>query len=248
MPPPNYHARMRPVIGITTRPKQVQTSGGDLYADTLQHTYRDAVLASGGLPLLLAPVPAELVDAVLDRIDGLVLTGGGDIHPRFYGSEIIDEMYDIHESRDIFEMEVTRRAAARALPTLAICRGLQVVNVAFGGSLVEDIPAEFGTHHATLGEGAYERHQPVGLDASCNLAALFGDTQLKVNSIHHQAVRDVAPGFRTVAWADDGVVEAIEHEGGWPLLAVQWHPEYLHAGGDSDAHILFDELVRLAIG
>ena len=239
---------MQPVIGITTRPKQVQTSGGDLYADTLQHTYRDAVAASGGIPLLLAPVADGTIDTLLDRLDGLVLTGGGDIHPRFYGSQINDEMYDIHESRDVFEMALARRAAARNMPTLAICRGMQVVNVAFGGSLIEDIPAEIGTRHATLGEGAYERHQAVGLDETCNLAALFGDTQLKVNSIHHQSVRDVARGFRIVAWADDGVVEAIEAEGDWPLLAVQWHPEYLHAGGDGDARILFDELVRLATG
>lgn len=237
---------MQPIIGITTRPKQVQTSGGDLYADTLQHTYRDAVAASGGIPLLLAPVPETVIDPVLDRLDGLVLTGGGDIHPRFYGSEIIDEMYDIHESRDIFEMALAHRAAERNMPTLAICRGMQIVNVAFGGSLIEDIPSEIGTEHAILGEGAYERHQAVGLDESCNLASLFGDTQLKVNSIHHQAVRQVAPGFRTVGWGDDGVVEAIEHEGDWPLLAIQWHPEYLHAGGDGDARILFDELIRLA--
>jgi putative glutamine amidotransferase len=236
---------MRPVIGITTRPKQVQTSGGELGADTLQHTYRDAVAASGAIPVLLAPVGIDDVDRLLDRVDGLVLTGGGDIHPRFYGSAVNEAMYDIHESRDVFEIELARRAAARGLPTLAICRGMQVVNVAFGGSLVEDIPDEYGTQHAVLGEGAFERHQPVRLAAGCELAGLFGTTELKVNSIHHQSVRRIAPGFVEVAWGDDGVVEAIEPVGnGWPLLAVQWHPEYLHAGGHVEASVLFDELVR----
>ncbi len=236
---------MRPIIGITTRPKQVQTSGGELGADTLQHTYRDAVAASGAVPILLAPVNGDDIDRLLDRLDGLVLTGGGDIHPRFYNSAVNDAMYDIHESRDLFELELARRASARAMPTLAICRGMQVVNVAFGGSLVEDIPGEYGTEHAVLGDGAFQRHQPVRLAAGCELATLFGTTELKVNSIHHQAVRRIAPGFIEVGWGEDGVVEAIEPVGdAWPLLAVQWHPEYLHAGGDVEASVLFDELVR----
>ena len=236
---------MRPVIGITTRPKQVLTSGGELGADTLQHTYRDAVAASGAIPVLLAPVDADDIDRLLDRIDGLVLTGGGDIHPRFYDSVVHGTMYDIHESRDVFEMELARRAAARGMPTLAICRGMQVVNVAFGGSLVEDIPSEYGTEHAVLGEGAFAPHQAVRLAAGCELARLFGTTELKVNSIHHQSVRRIAPGFVEVAWGDDGVVEAMEPaSNGWSLLAVQWHPEYLHAGGHAEAGVLFDELVR----
>lgn len=240
---------MRPVIGLTTRPKQIQTSGGELGADTLQHTYRDAVIASGAVPVLLAPVASDDVDLLLDRIDGLILTGGGDIDPRLYDSTVHPAMYDIHDSRDLFEMELARRAAARGMPTLAICRGMQVVNVAFGGSLVEDIPSEYGTNHAALGEAAFERHQPVRLAEGCELAGLFGTTELKVNSIHHQAVRRIAAGFTEVAWGEDGVVEAIEPAGdAWPLLAVQWHPEYLHAGGDVSASVLFDELVRRSGG
>lgn len=237
---------MRPVIGITSRPRIIATSGGELPADTGQHTYRDAVAASGAIPVLLVPVAEDEIDALLDRLDAIVLSGGGDIHPRFYGSRVDDSMYDIHESRDSFEMALAKAAAVRGLPTLAICRGMQIVNVAFGGSLVEDIPGEFGTQHASLGEGVYERHQPIRVDPACTLARLFGDVELKVNSIHHQSIRRIADGFRAVAWAEDDVVEAIEADGEWPLLAVQWHPEYLHAGGDAEASILFDELVRLA--
>ena len=127
---------MQPIIGIITRPRKVQSSGGEIGADTLQYTYRDAVVASGGVPILLAPLSEDATDTVLDRLDGLVLTGGGDIHPQFYGSELSDGIYDVHRSRDIFKIMLARKAAGRGLPTLAICRGMQVVNVAFGGTLI----------------------------------------------------------------------------------------------------------------
>lgn len=237
---------MRPVIGITTRPRTVPSSLGDSAADTLQHTYRDAVMGSEGIPVLLAPVAAEDVPVVLDRIDGLLLTGGGDLHPRHYGGRGVPENYGIDDTRDVFELELARQAAARGLPTLAICRGLQVVNVAFGGTLIEDIPTEIGTDHSLRGEAVFDRHQPISLLDGCRLAGLFGADKLEVNSIHHQSVRDLAPGFRATAWSSDGVIEAIEHEGDWPLVAVQWHPEYLHAGSDPQARIVFDELVRMA--
>ena len=238
---------MPPVIGITTRPREVESSEGKSDAHTLQHTYTNGVLAAGGVPLLLAPVPNQHVAELLDRVDGLLLSGGGDVDPARYDGRAHDDMYGIDFDRDEFEIELVKEAAARRLPTLAICRGMQILNVALGGSLIEDIPTEIGSaDHTRIGHEVFNGHQHVRLDPSCLVAKTVSLRDLQVNSIHHQAVRTLAPGFRAVGWADDGVVEAIEHEDDtWPLLAVQWHPEYL---GDEDpaSRALFVALVRSA--
>ncbi len=237
---------MRPVIGITTRPRVVKASGGDMDAHTIEHTYTDSVLRAGGIPVLLPPVPSPDVAALLDRIDGLVLSGGGDVEPERYGGTRNDAMYGMDFDRDEFEIELVREAAARRFPVLAICRGLQVVNVALGGTLIGDIPTEIGSaDHTVIGHLVFNGHQHVTLDPSCRVAAIVGATELEVNSIHHQAVREVAPGFSAVAWSDDGVIEAIEHEDPeWPLTAVQWHPEYLGHAEDKASWALFRVLVE----
>lgn len=239
---------MRPVIAITSRPRIIKASGGELDAHTLEHTYTDSVLRAGGIPALLAPVPAADVPALLGRFDGLVLSGGGDVDPGRYGGVQNDTMYGVDFDRDEFEIEVARVAATMRLPTLAICRGLQVVNVAFGGTLIGDIPTELGSaDHTVIGHHVFNGHQHVRLDETCRVAAAVGASDVHVNSIHHQAVRRLAPGFRAVGWADDGVIEAIEHEDPeWPLLAVQWHPEYLGHADDLASWALFRTLVEHA--
>lgn len=236
---------MRPVIGITTRPRVIPSSSGDADAHTLLHTYSDSVLRAGGIPVLLAPVPVQDVVALLERIDGLVLSGGGDIDPARYGGSADDTMYGIDFDRDEFELSLVAPAAAMHLPVLAICRGQQVVNVALGGNLIEDIPGETGSmDHSVIGLHVFDGHQRVTLESGCRIAAAVGRTELKVNSIHHQAVRLLAPGLRAVGWADDGVIEAIEAEDpDWPLLAVQWHPEYLNEADDDASLALFRTLV-----
>jgi putative glutamine amidotransferase len=239
---------MRPVIGITTRPRTIASSGGEMEAHTLQHTYTNSVLRAGGIPILLAPVPRADVGAVLDRVDGIVLSGGGDIEPSRYGADVTVSMYGMDFDRDEFEFEMVRQAAQRRTPMLAICRGLQVVNVALGGTLIEDIPTEIGSmDHTVIGHHVFNGHQHVKLAPDSKVAAVVGATDLEVNSIHHQAVRDLAPGFSAVGWADDGVIEAIQHEvDEWPLLAVQWHPEYLGQVDDEASWALFRGLVDAA--
>ncbi len=219
-------------------------------AHTLTHTYTDSVLRAGGVPILLAPVPDIDVGVLLDRIDGLVLSGGGDIEPERYGSKPLDSMYGMDFDRDEFEIELVRLAAKRRTPTLAICRGMQVVNVALGGTLIEDIPTEIGSmDHTVIGHHVFNGHQHVRLEADSRVAQVVGATDLEVNSIHHQAVRDLAPGFTAVGWADDGVIEAIQHEDPtWRLLAVQWHPEYLGQVDDKASRALFCALVDAAAG
>jgi putative glutamine amidotransferase len=239
---------MQPVIGITTRPRTVQSSAGESEAHTLQFTYYNSVRRAGGIPILLAPVPAEAVESLLERVDGLVLTGGGDIEAHRYGGTPNDTMYDMHYDRDEFEIELARRTAGRRIPTLAICRGLQLLNVAFGGTLIEDIPSEVGSmDHSEIGHLVYNGHQHVRLTPGCRVADAVGITDLLVNSIHHQAVRDLAPGFTAVGWADDGIIEAIEYDDpDWPLFAVQWHPEYLGDADDAASWALFDALIAAA--
>ncbi len=241
---------MHPVIGISTRPRTIKASGGELDAHTLEHTYTDSVLRAGGVPVLLAPVPAADVPALLARLDGLVLSGGGDVDPARYGGVRNEKNYGVDFDRDEFEIELARVAATVRLPTLAICRGLQIVNVAFGGTLIGDIPTEIGSaDHTVMGHHVFNGHQHVRLDEACRVAAAVGGADVNVNSIHHQAVRLLAPGFRAVGWADDGVIEAIEHEDpDWPLLAVQWHPEYLGHADDHASWALFRALVENAAG
>lgn len=237
---------MQPIIGITSQPMTNGFAAGDIASHVVAHTYPDAVLAAGGVPVLLAPVPLTLVPRVVERIDGLVLTGGGDIEAHRYGMENHPTMRRMDFDRDEFEIALVREARARSLPVLAICRGLQVVNVALGGTLIQDIPSEVGSmDHTVIGHAVYDGHQPVRLADGCRVAEAVGTTELLVNSIHHQAVRDLAPGLRDVAWALDGVIEAVEPEDDdWPLFAVQWHPEYLDQGEDKASRQLFEAFVR----
>jgi len=219
-----------------------------MWADTLNHTYRNGITRAGGIPVLLAQVADDAVPHLLDRIDGLLLTGGGDVDPSLYGSERTEEMYGIDPGRDRFEMALAREAFRRKLPVLAVCRGIQILNVALGGSLIEDIPSEIGSdYHAKIGDEVFVAHQRVQIDETCGLAALVGATDLAVNSIHHQALRRVADGIHPVAWAEDGVIEAIESDDpDWQLIGVQWHPEYLGEVDDGPSQRLFAAFIENA--
>lgn len=239
---------MRPIIGVTSQPKSTKGSSGDLDSHVVGHTYTDAVLLAGGLPVILSPVPNEDVSTVVDRLDGLLISGGGDIEPRRYREEPHPSIRRTSADRDEFEIALTREAQARHLPVLAICRGLQIVNVALGGTLIQDIPSALGSiDHTVIGHAVYDGHQPVTVESNSLIAKATGRTDLMVNSIHHQAVKDLAPGFRAVAWANDGVIEGIEYQDErWPLLAVQWHPEYLSSNSDEVSHRLFEGFVDSA--
>jgi putative glutamine amidotransferase len=239
---------MKPIIGITSRQPLVKTSGGELEAHVVNGVYTAAVARSGGSPIVLPPLDPDEASRILDRIDGMVLSGGGDIDPAFYGGKLRDDMYAIDPRRDEFEFALVREAQKRRMPTLAICRGLQVVNVALGGSLIEDIPSEVGsTDHAVRGPEVVDCHQDVTIEEGSLVAAAIGDTEACVNSIHHQAVRQVAPGLRARGWTDDGVIEVLDPEDhAWPLLAVQWHPEYLAVKDDPASLALFKTLVHSA--
>lgn len=239
---------MRPIIGITARPQNVAAAKNELLGYLTTHTYTDCVLRGGGIPVLLLPVEPDLIDPILDRIDGVVLTGGGDIAPERYGAERHDAVRMVNHERDEFELSLVTKAYERKMPMLAICRGNQVVNVAFGGTLIQDLPSHSGAHgHDISGEGAYEPHSQALVEEGSKIASIFGAGLHGINSIHHQAVEELGVGLKVVASAPDGTVEALEHEDkAWDLLSVQWHPEYLGVRDHGDSHDLFTAFVDSA--
>ncbi|HEX8121162.1 MAG TPA: gamma-glutamyl-gamma-aminobutyrate hydrolase family protein [Solirubrobacteraceae bacterium] len=184
--------------------------------------YPGAVARGGGAPLIVPPFAAERdVEAILDRVDGVVVSGGPDIHPCLYGEEEHPQLGPTDVGLDRFEIGLVRRALERDLPLLGICRGAEVLNVARGGTLIQHV----GGHRQT--EEARVTTHDVQVEAGSRLAEILGETRASVNSFHHQAVDKLGGGVRAVAWADDGVVEGIELAGPDFAIGVQWHAEGL---------------------
>ena len=217
---------------------------GSRATDATEKAYAQAVVSAGSIPLLIPALPAVPPEEVIARLDGLVLTGGGDVDPRRYGAVPSPLSGGIDEERDALEISLVRRAVEAGLPTLAICRGCQVLNVALGGTLIQDLPEVTNLAHLVAQPRSAIVHD-VGVQQGSRLSAIVGSSSLGVNSIHHQAVERTAPELTAVGRADDGVVEAIEHPS-LPMLGVQWHPEDLLR---KRAHrALFEWLVSTSAG
>jgi len=194
----------------------------------LNEAYVNAVRAAGLVPLVLPPIDPSELDTVLDAVDGVLLTGGEDVDPAKYGQQARAEVEAVHARRDACEIALARKARERRLPMLAICRGIQVVNVAFGGTLIQDIPAQHPSdiNHDQSKERTRRLHD-VRVEKNSRLAKALDATELAVNSSHHQAVDRVASGLKVSARAPDGIIEGMESDDDWWVLAVQWHPEEL---------------------
>jgi len=239
---------MQPIIGITGRTKDIESIDLTMLWYAVTHTYTDSIRRAGGLPIMVVPIDGDEIDGVLDRIDGVLFTGGGDISPESYGAVAEKTIRGVLPSRDIFELALVHKAFARKIPVMAICRGLQIVNVAFGGTLIQDLPTHSDIHdHDIVGKRAYEPHLDLVIDEGCRLADIMGSEPQKVNSIHHQAVDELGTGLSVVARSSDGTIEAIEHEdSSWPLIAVQWHPEFLAVADHGPSNDLFAAFVESA--
>lgn len=190
--------------------------------------YTDALTAAGLVPVVVPPLPAAVAPAILAGVAGLVVTGGEDVAPARYGEEAHPTVQP-HEERDESEIALIIEARRRRLPTLAICRGIQVVNVAFGGTLVQDIPSQLekAIPHDPDGDRDSRVHD-VRVDAGSRLAKALGTDRLRTNSFHHQALALVAAELCVTARASDGVIEGAEAaDPSWWMLGVQWHPEEL---------------------
>jgi putative glutamine amidotransferase len=212
---------MRPLIGISTYREQARWGFWDVPAVLLPASYADAVSLAGGEPVLL-PTGAVSADVVA-RLDGLVLAGGADVDPARYGEEPGPHTTATRPDRDASEVAVLQAALDRDLPLLAICRGMQLLNVVLGGTLLQHLPAVAGTEPHQLGLGLYAERK-VRMAPGTALDALIGPTAT-VNCHHHQALDRIASALTPSAWADDGVVEGVEAEDRRFCLAVQWHPE-----------------------
>ena len=221
------------------------------YADkpdlTVPLVYLEAVERAGGRPAVLHPVELELGagEAWLAPFDGVVLTGGGDLDPSFYGQAPAPQLYGVDAVRDVFELELARAALKLGKPLLAICRGIQVVNVALGGTLDQHIIGKPGIEeHGVPGGGVPVLHT-VRVDPASELGGVMGVGEVVSSCHHHQAIATLGEGLRPVAWTEDGIIEAVEGPEG--LIAVQWHPEDT-AAEDPAQQRLFAALVEGARG
>lgn len=214
-----------PLVAVTATTKMID----GLPRVRLNEAYLDAVRAVGLVPLVVAPLEPPELASVIGAVRGVLLTGGEDVAPGEYGAATSPETDPPHRRRDRCEIALVRMARERGLPTLAICRGIQVTNVAFGGTLVQDIPSEYQSAlRHDRADARSTRVHDVQAEADSRIAQALGATRLSVNSSHHQSVAGIAPGLRVVARAPDGIVEGAEWTGDdWWMLGVQWHPEEL---------------------
>ncbi len=237
-----------PLIGISCYAQPASWGRWErVQVNLLPRRYAEAVARAGGLPVLLPPVPG--IGDVLDRLDGLILSGGGDLDPARYGAVRDPETDPANAARDEAEFALCAGALGRGLPLLAICRGLQVLNVVLGGTLHQHLPDVVGTDAHSPVVSGYGSHE-VSVAPGSQLARVLGQTNLAVPSHHHQAADKLGAGLVATARAADGVIEAVElesagepdagNEGSPFLLAVQWHPE---AGDDLS---LFKGLITAA--
>lgn len=219
-PRPIPHADCLTLVGISSYARSGQPP-----SFSLPTGYVDAVRRAGAVPVVLPPGepdPARL----LDTLSALVVSGGGDISPSAYGGRHHETVYSVCEERDAFEFGLTRAALADTrLPLLCICRGLQVLNVVCGGTLHVHLPDHYGERIAHRAPPRDTSMHAVRIDPDSRLARILGTTDADVRSWHHQAIDRLGDGLRPVAWAEDGVIEAVEHvEHPW-CVGVQWHPE-----------------------
>ncbi len=238
----------RPVIGISTGVLPFPYGAVPEYPlNYVPHDYVQAVLAAGGLPIALSmydpAIDPEGVAAQLALCDGLLLSGGNaDVDPSTYDEPRRPELGITTPDRDAHELALLAEARRRGIPVLGICRGIQVVNVAYGGTLYQDLPSQFGqTQNHVQTSHRSEPHHEVAVAEGSRLSAMVGG-RVGVTSFHHQAVKDVGEGLAVVARADDGLVEAVEATDHPWLLAVQWHPEMSHVA-DVPSHEVFAAFV-----
>lgn len=216
-------AAARPVVGVTAYVDRAAWGVWDCEATVLHHTYVNCVVEAGGVPVVLPPY-ADGAGAVLGRLDALVVAGGPDVDPRHYGERPHPRTGAPAAHRDAAELTLLAGALDRDVPLLAICRGMQLLNVVHGGTLSQHLPDEVRHARHQPRPGMFGRH-PVEVAADSRLARALGATDAQVASHHHQGVARVGNGLRAVAWADDGTVEAVEDDRVSFGLGVLWHPE-----------------------
>lgn len=232
---------MKPLIGLTPTPELKQQEHGTFRLHTLNEAYSQAVIAAGGIPVML-PTNNTEIEGLLNRLDGVIITGGGDIDPAVFGQVKHETTDEIDAERDTFELALVRAARGRDMPLFGICRGLQVLNVALGGTLVQDIDALIpnGAEHRQQKAKIHHEERPQTatlVDDDNPLREMIQADRLEINTFHHQCIGDLATSLRAMATSDDGVIEAVHAPGMAFGMAVQWHPELLQHRYDEHAAI-----------
>ena len=219
---------MQPIIGITAG---LDHTGTDIHKTCLMDKYYQAIIASGGIPIILPfEIPIKEMISFLNHIDGIMITGGGDIETQRYNGENHPKVYGVEPLRDQFEIDLVLAAEKLKKPILGICRGIQVINVAMGGDLYSDIHDQVpgSIKHDWFPD--FPRDQlshKVDISRGSLLNSIIDQTSLEVNSLHHQAIKKLSPKLTASAYSPDGIIEAVEINNHPFFLGVQWHPEWL---------------------
>lgn len=245
---------MLPLIGVTgyymdrNNAARHQVYGAfDRDLGIVSYDYTRSVERAGGIPIVLPVVDTSRLDSLLDRLDGLLLTGGTDINPLYYGEVATAALGKLEPERDEFELELTRMALDRDMPVFGICRGLQMLNVVQGGSLHQDVQQSLGVNvfHSHTQFRKWQATHEVVIEPGSRLHQIAGSGRISVNSLHHQAVNRLGDGLKITGRAEEGVVEAVESDAHTAVFAVQWHPEMM-AERNAVQQRLFDHFVACA--
>ncbi len=227
------HKAQKPVIGVSV-------------SNTMKGTCTRSIELAGGIPFIVPETQdVTLIEETLSKLDGLIMSGGEDINPAYYGEEPIEQCGKSNDARDAYELLLLKKAMDRNIPVLGICRGLQLINVAMGGKLYQDLPTQHPSdiEHAVFDTGSAPVHE-IGIEAGSVLQSVVNGQQLAVNSKHHQGIKQLAPELKITAWSlPDSVPEAIEAYPIRPIMGVQFHPELNAAEGDTTSIQLFEHLV-----
>ncbi|MCM3710520.1 gamma-glutamyl-gamma-aminobutyrate hydrolase family protein [Sporosarcina luteola] len=232
---------MKPLIGIT--------SNIDSTAHTLQNTYIQAVIAGGGVPFIIPTGVESDIQQITTLLDGLIISGGGDMNPHIFNEEPVPQLGNVTPERDSIEMELVRHMLTLDKPILGICRGLQVLNVAIGGTLYQDIGSQCSSpilQHDQKAKREYQSHA-VHIEKGTILDSIAASNKIMVNSFHHQALKDVPSPLVVTGKASDGIVEAVESTEHHFVVGVQWHPEALMQNADQVSMRLFEAYMKACV-
>lgn len=240
----------KPVIGILTNLLTVETGPfAGMERIYVNRDYVQSILRANATPILLPIIhDSEAMQQQIQAVDALILSGGQDVEPHHYQEEPSALLEAVCRERDIYEFAALKAAFEQQIPIFGVCRGLQLINVAFGGTLYQDIPHHFpesSVQHSQKTKRDEATHK-VDIAQNSWLSAVFGKETLLTNSFHHQAIKKIAPGFQATAWAKDGIIEGIEKCNGGFVVAVQWHPEMMTEKHE-DMHKLFCAFVHETI-